>query len=312
MFLMRLTFLFIFAFLAAAQQPESRDAAVFRAGATYVRVDAQVTDGRRPVPDLAREDFRILDEGVEQKIEYFGRESEPLHLVLLLDVSGSMKDRLRQMASAAREALRPLSAQDEVAILLFGRKTRVAQGFTSRFDDAAAAIRESLREASLGAGTAINPAIIEAAKYMKAQVGTKPGRRAIVILTDNEDLNYRATDEATLKALFEADAVLNAIVTPKAKPPATRGGYSNPDFSPADVFKLARESGGEVLRAEKTAETFNEMIERIRLRYSLHYRAPEGAKAGGLRQIQVDLTAPARRRIPKAQVRARSAYAVPN
>jgi hypothetical protein len=83
----------------------------------------------------------------------------------------------------------------------------------------------------------------------------------------------------TLSTLFDADTVLNAIVTPNAKPPdpGKKGAYANPDFTPLDVFKLARETGGEVLKAESTGDAFREMMLRIRLRYSLHYRAPSGA-----------------------------------
>jgi len=91
---------------------------VFRAGVTIVRVDAQVINGRQVVADLDQSSFRVFDEGVEQPIEYFGRDSEPLSLLLLLDVSGSMKRRLQEMAAVSRRALDALHDGDRVAVVV--------------------------------------------------------------------------------------------------------------------------------------------------------------------------------------------------
>ncbi|MEZ5400109.1 MAG: VWA domain-containing protein [Bryobacteraceae bacterium] len=308
--------LIIFAFAAGAQQPPpsaegAGDAPVFRTGVNYVRVDAQVVDGRRTVSDLTREDFVVFDEGVERPVEYFGRDSEPLWIALVLDVSGSMKRYVEDMAAVARKALRVLGPEDHVAVIFFARDTRVAQEFTVDLDAAAEAIGGASREKGLSAGTAIHSALIDAAGYIGRAVDNKPGRRAIVILTDNEGLNYRVGTDMTLRALFQADTVVNAIVTPKAKPPAERKGYTNPDFSPSDVFRLARETGGEVLRAQRAGETFQQMLESIRLRYSLHFKAPEDAESGRMRRIRIELSEGARKRRPGAEVRARSGYAVP-
>jgi VWFA-related protein len=301
--------------MAWAQQPTTPPASdetpVFRTGVAYVRVDAQVLDRQRPLTGLGRNDFVVLDAGQPQPLEYFGRDSEPLWVLLLLDVSGSMKKRLEEMSAVARKALRVLAPDDHVAVMFFGRNTKVAQEFTRETEPAAGAIGQATREKGVGAGTNINPSVINAAKYIREKAANLPGRRAIIILTDNEGLNYQVSDETTLAELFGADAVLNAIVTPGAKSPEAAKGYANPDFTPSDVFRLARESGGEVMKAEKAGETFQQMLERIRVRYSLHYRAP-GGTPGELRKIRVDLSPAARGRHGKAEVRARTGYVVPN
>jgi VWFA-related protein len=277
-----------------------------------VRVDVQVVDGRKVVEGLAREDFIVYDEGVPQPVEYFARDSEPLWVLLLLDVSGSMMRRLQEMAAVSKNALAALGPEDQVSVMFFGRNTRLAQDFTKDRDHAAEAIAEAPGENSVGSGTAINAAILSAADQVRRQAAAGRGRRAIVILTDNSGLNYLTPDEAVLAALYTADSVLNAIVTPDAKPPEPpRPGVElNPDFTPSDVFRLARETGGEVLRAQRAGETFREMLERIRLRYSLHYRAPESAP-GSVRRIRVDLSPDARRRYRRAEVRSRHGYVVP-
>jgi hypothetical protein len=92
----------------------------------------------------------------------------------------------------------------------------------------------------------------------------------------------------------------------KRPEPSTPGHYTNPDFTPPDVFKIADETGGEAVKAEKSAEVFPEMIERIRTRYGMQYRTPEGAQ--GFRHVRVELSPEAKLKYPDAVVRARKGY----
>jgi VWFA-related protein len=292
----------------AAQQRED-ETPLFRAGVSLVRVDVQVTTRHlRPVTGLTKEDFVIYDEGVRQPIAYFGRDSEPLDLLLLLDVSGSMRRSLEEMASTAGLALGQLRSTDRVGVMLFARETDLREPFTSDFHRVQEGLREAVSERGLGAGTLINGSLIAAAGTLrKEQVR---GRRAILILTDNQGLNYQTPDEEVLKALYSADAVLNAIVVGNSKEPDRSKAphrYRNPDFTPSDVFKLAQESGGEAFRSGKVGEAFRELIERIRSRYSIHYPAP-AASGRVFRRIAVELVPDTRRRLGDTGVRARSGY----
>src|SRR5262245_33139174 len=104
---MRLVPIVLLAAALAAQQPQP-ETPVFRAGAADVKVDALVLDGQRIVAGLAQDDFTVYDEAEPQKIVYFAHETEPLSLLLVLDVSGSMHRWLEAMAAKSREALRNL------------------------------------------------------------------------------------------------------------------------------------------------------------------------------------------------------------
>jgi len=95
---------------------------IFRAGVTLVRVDVQVTATEKPISNLSRDDFVLLDEGEPQRIAYFGRETEPLWVLLLLDVSGSMGRFLRQIATVSQRALSGLNPGDHVGVMLFSRR----------------------------------------------------------------------------------------------------------------------------------------------------------------------------------------------
>jgi VWFA-related protein len=305
MFFMRALLFLVFAVpVAAAQDP----APVFRTGATQVRLDVQVLDNNRPVAGLQKEDFLVWDEDQPQNIDFLGRESVPLQLLLVLDTSGSMTKLLTGMAAAARQALGALEPADQVGILAFAGRSQVLLEFTPDRPAAARQLQEAVQDASTGAGTTINAALLDAAGYFRQSAGPA-ARHAILILTDNGSLSYRISDDDVLKALAGVDAVLDAIVPTQVKPPQGPPGR-NPDFTPHNVFKLAALTGGEVLRAGTGADRFREALERIRSRYSLAYKAPP-SEPRSYRRIKVDLSPAARKRYPNAVVLTRAGYFVP-
>ncbi len=280
----------------------------FRAGVTLVKVDVAVTTANgRTIPDLTQSDFQVLDENQPQPIAYFEHESEPLDLLLLLDVSGSMHRSLTELAAAARAALHPLGPNDQVAVMLFARDSALRQQFTSDFGLVQAEIAAAVRAEDLGSGTAINSAILKAAETIRRRPANS--RRAVLIVTDNLSLNYRVPDEDVIRALYAADATLDAILIGKQKrpDPLKPGAYSNPDFTPSDVFKLAEQTGGEALEARQAGQSFQLLIEHIRSRYRLQYAAP-AAPPGAFRHIEVRLGGGARSRYPRAVLRARAGY----
>ena len=275
---------------------------------TLVKVDVSVTDSKgRTISGLTQKDFEVLDENALQPIAYFDHESEPLDLLLLLDVSGSMHRSLTELAAAARFALRPLGPKDRVAVMLFARRPSVRQPFTSNFALVESEIAEAVKSQDLGSGTAINAAVRDAAEY----IGKEPpaARRAVLIVTDNLSLNYRLPDEVVIRSLYAADATLDGILIGKQRRPDVpkAGVRLNPDFTPSDIFKLAEQTGGEAIEARQAGESFQLMIERIRSRYRLQYNAPP-AEPGSFRHIEVRLAPQARARFPKAVIRARAGY----
>ena len=292
---------------ALAQQP---DLPKFQVGVSVVRVDAQVLESGQPLSNLLKEDFAVYDEETLQTISYFGRDTEPLSLILLLDVSGSMTRFLDQMAASALAAAGHLKAADRVAVMLFSRRSKVTQELTDDHGVLLTRLLEAGQDESLGTGTEINRALMDAARYL-TESASDTGRRSVLIVTDNNDVNYQLPDDAVIAAFHDANAVLNAIVVGKAKrpPPPPDRGYRNPDFTPADVFRIAEETGGETVSTERAAGILSEMFERIRTRYSLHYAAPR-AGPGQFRRIRVDLTSDARWRHSTAVIRARSGYRV--
>jgi VWFA-related protein len=287
--------------VAAAAQ----DAAVFEAGTTQVRIDVLVSNGKGPIAGLKAEDFVVTDNGQPVTLNYAGTGEEPLNILLLLDVSGSMKGYLDQIAKRARSVLDLLRETDKVGVMVFSKDTDYYRPFTPDKDRAANAIDQALLPSQLPAGTAINAALLDAGDAF-AEATSLRGYRSVFILTDNKSLNYRAPDDAVLEKLFGQDVVLNAIVTKNAEPPK-KIDSANPDFSFADVFKLSAQTGGEVLRTDRADEAFAQLLRNMRQRYLLTYRAPAG-ESKAFRSVKVELTKAARKRYGKVVIRARAGY----
>lgn len=294
--------------MAAAQI--SQEPPVFRSTAALVAVDTLVLHRGQPLAGLGPEDFIVRDNGAPRPIEAFSHEAAPLQIVLVLDVSGSMGRMLRSAAATGRQALEQLSPQDEVAVFFFARRARLAQEFTREIRLAARALQEAAIESGLGAGTSLNDALLEVARYLGSQPPFS-GRRALIVLTDNGGVHYRLPDEEVIRALSAVNAVVNAIVPEGVRPPRPASGPEvNPDFTPANIFRIAEATGGEVLRSADAGARLRDLIARTRLRYSLMIR-PADAGPGEFRSLSVELAPGARSRFPGAALRHRSGYYAP-
>jgi len=291
-----------------AQDAEG-DPVIFKTGVADVRLDVQVTEGPNLIKDLTKNDFVVTDEQQPQTIVSFSHGDEPLNLILLLDISGSMEQYIDQISQTARESLNHLRPGDRVAIMVFAKKTAVHQGFSDNLAETARQIGSAVTNWDVGSTTQINSAVMDAAQYMMKHAGPS-GRRAILILTDNLSMSFQLTDGQVIRELNKADTVFNAIVTGHAiRPdlPGPRALSHDPDLTPANVFHLAEETGGEWTKAGDATATFAAMIERIRSRYMLAYHEPDST-AGTFRHVTVSLSPEAHKRYPSAELHTRSGY----
>jgi VWFA-related protein len=288
----------------------------FKTGVSDVRVEVQVTDpAGEPIRGLMAADFQVTDEDHPQQIVSCDQASERASIVLLMDVSGSMQPYLQTITHNAEEALKVLRPGDRVAIMVYAKTAEMDQDFSDNLAETARRIPPAITGHDVGFTTNINSAVLVATNLIEERAdimnghAIDPGRRAILIITDNLGMNRLLPDDVVIRELYRAETSLNAIVVGRAiRPgPPKPGAERNPESTPADVYHLAEETGGDVIHAESSEEAFRTMIERIRFRYTLAYRAPQ-AIPGTFRRIHVDLSPDARRRYPDAVLRARTGY----
>jgi VWFA-related protein len=300
---------FAFLALAAAGFAFAQDGAVFRSGVSLVHVDAEVTarDGRI-LTGFSKADFRVFDEGKEQPIVNFASEDQPLDLILLFDVSGSMRAVVEGISSAAREGLRELRQGDRVSVMVFNSRSKVVLPFTEDLDAVERSIRGDVLGRRFGGGTLIQQAVDDAAMRFLHEPQTGR-RRAVLITTDNMGMRTR-NEQAVVRDFWEADALLSGLIVANPVFQAARAMHPASLLLSAGMKGIAEKTGGDAIRSGDAGAGFQEMMRRIRSRYSLYYRMPEG-KDGQPRTIRVELSADAKARFPGAHVRARKGYVMP-
>jgi VWFA-related protein len=334
----RLSLISLLCCLAGGLLASPEEPFVFRSDVALVRVDAQVVDrSNRPITGLTAQDFVLLENGKPQDIKNFAREEMPIDILMLIDVSGSMQSHVQTVAAASREALNVLGEDDRVAIMVFDRTTRVRLPFQKDRRQIENGLSGILHQESFNGGTDIDRGLQDAISYVSRQA-RRDARRAIVILTD--DQSERGTDQdAVQRGLANANIVLSSLIAPDALGTGgwsrgggggwpsgggmggplggiifgRRGPYGGsryPGGGPtigqrtqsAGTPEISRRSGGESLRVDD-AGALESTLTRLRQRYAMHFSLPEGVKPGQERDIEVQLSAEARRRYPDAQVR---------
>jgi VWFA-related protein len=306
----------IFATLLTAACPAvlvlSQELPAFRSEVSLVHVDAEVTDGIRTLTGFHKEDFVVRDNARPQTILYFSQDEEPLDLILLFDISGSMRPKIEKVAAGAHAALAELRAGDRIAIMTFHRRSQIVAPFTNDLEEVERTINDRVLGGKFRGATHLLAAVDDAAKYFLEQPRTQR-RRAVLILTDNYGQRSRRAS-TVIHHLWEADALLSGLIVRRAGESAinTMAMVTNPLIAALSegMEGVAEKTGGDTLKADDPGESFREVMRRIRKRYSLYYAMPQ-AKPGEQRQVRVELTGEALQRNPSARVRARKGYLTP-
>ena len=281
----------------------------FRSEVSLVRVDAKVTgaDGES-INGLTAKDFIVYDEGERQKVLDIETETETrrskerVNLMLLLDVSGSMYRVLSEMARHTRDALGKLHEGDQVGLMLFALRHEVAQSFTDDFSLVQSRMTNSIFKQTLGRGTVLNEALVAAAR----ELSKREGRRAILVVTDNDLHAQKVTNREATRALDDADVLVNAIIVGSVERDAMPR-FTEPGRGAPDAVFYAKHTGGEVARGASVGEMLRQVVESTRTRYTLQY-APPASEPGKFRRIRVELAPEAKARYPQAKIEARAGY----
>jgi VWFA-related protein len=298
-------------YLTMALICSAQEAPTFRSDVALVRVDAEVTNGTKTLNGFRKEDFIVKDKGQPQQILYFSREQVPLDVILLFDISGSMRPNVERVAASAHTALAELHPGDRVAIMTFHRSSRIVAPLSEDLAAVERTINDKVVDGRFGGGTRLLAGVDDAAKYFLEQPRNER-RRAVVILTDNYGQRSRQ-GSTVVHRLWEADASLSGLIIrrPGDQVVNTVAMAMNPLILALreGMEGVAERTGGDTLKADNAGEDFREMMRRIRQRYSLYYAMPQG-KPGEQRMVKVELSSEALSNYPKARVRAPKGYVV--
>lgn len=275
--------------IGVAQEKEPTD--VIKVNTDLVIFDAQVVDKKtkRVIGDLTKDDFEVTENGVRQPISYFSRDELPLSILLLLDVSGSVRPIIHQIRDGALDALQRLKPDDQVAVMAFANTSRLAQDFTKDRGQAARKIEEATATNVLGSGTMLGPALESAAIHLQ-EAPTRISRRVIIIVTDNIAFADGKQQKEILDELFDSGTVVYGLIVK-----AAIGKVFNVMFlgQLKGVNEFVEQTGGEMIGADKKEvdTKLGVVIDRLRARYALGFRPTNAAADDKFRPVEIKVTA---------------------
>ena len=248
---------------------------------------------------LEKGDFHLFEDGKEQEIKYFTRETDlPLTIGLLVDVSGSQErliDTEHRAASAFfRSVLRP---KDLAFIISFGKDSELLQDSTS----SPKLLEEGLKQLRLNvpvgglhpgpvptqqnqAGTVLWDAVYLAANE---RLRSEAGRKVIVVITDGVDTGSKKTREQAIHEAQLADAVVYSI--DYSDPGAYGGGLVFGGGGEGELRKMSDETGGRVFKVDRKNtldDIFKQIQDEMRSQYAIAYSPTNPKKDGTYRKLE--------------------------
>jgi VWFA-related protein len=247
-----------------------------------LRFNASVTDRHgRAISGMRESDFTVWENGIERRVTNVSPANEPFNLVLLLDVSGSVEERMDFIRKAARDFLRTASPQDRISIISFRDDIQVISDFSTDRQR----LSRKLDEIDAGGGTALYDAL--------GYVLSEPLRRlrgertAIVVMSDGDDNKSFLPFPAILEALSESGALVYPLYVPSGlipeasvpRPEITidplRSRYLTLTTRAEDEGrKLATASGGvyyPIRRIEDLQKAYDDVVAQLRSAYTITY-----------------------------------------
>ncbi|MBL8137471.1 MAG: VWA domain-containing protein [Acidobacteria bacterium] len=245
-------------------------------------IEFSAADVAGATPNLAIDDLRVTEDGVPQKVDTFQEAVAPISIAMLLDTSGSMRRALPAAQDAARAFVTALRPTDPLALIRFSDRVVFEHELSERRE----ATLDAIGRLTASGGTALFDGLHDSMAFLRQ----RPGRRAIVLLSDGRDENNPGTGPGSqhtlddvLALLRETDTVVYAI------------GLGASVDRPA-LEQLAERSGGLALFPADTDSLeaeYRRVLGDLRRRYVLAYTSTNSLRDGAWREVSVTTTAPA-------------------
>jgi Ca-activated chloride channel homolog len=299
-------FLISSAALLSAQTAFQAGAGVdIRVNTTLVVIPVTVTDSlNRFVLGLDKQDFRVFEDGAEQKVKQFADEDAPLSIGMLVDTSGSMGSKIETSRQAVAQFLKTMNAQDEAFLVAFGDRAELATGFTQHPDE----IQSKLTSVEPQGLTALLDAVYMGLREMKR---AKNPRKALLIISDGGDNNSRYTANQIENLVREADVQIYSM---GVFGPLSYLGISAAELSgPHLLSQLSEQTGGRAFAAANDSALPSIAASigiELRNQYVLAYSPTNQNRDGKYRKVEVKLDQP--QDLPALKSRWRIGYYAPS
>jgi Ca-activated chloride channel family protein len=268
---------------------------VFRKDVDEVVLHATVVDDKQHiVTNLDRDDFSVFENGKPQTIISFRHEDIPVSMGIVIDNSGSMREKRAKVNQAALNLVRASNPQDEVFVVNFNDEYYLDQDFTNDL----LRLKEALEKIDAKGGTALYDALeASAANFKYARLE----RKVLFLVTDGEDNASRDSLEQTVKRLeVENGPVLYAI--------GLLGDEEHPKRARKALEIIAQRTGGLAFfpaTLDEVDEISRQVAHDIRNQYTIGYKPTNPRATGGFREIRVEAKAKGHK---KLVVRTKSGY----
>jgi Ca-activated chloride channel family protein len=296
--------------LATLAMPQTQ---VFRGAAETVPVHVTVLDkSGRLVTGLTRDDFEVRDNGRLQPITVFDNSPQPIRLIVMLDVSGSMTGNVALLRNATREVVSRIESNDLVRIGTFGKDITFSPRFTSDASELLAALPEKIPP---DAGTPMWSGLDRAMTELQGI----EGRRVILLLSDGRDtgpVKWVGDPHFSFPVVLERaqrEGFMVYVVAMESRgatqtpiPGGSLGERLVANRPDPGLPRLARESGGgffEIGPRDDLAAAFARVVDELRQQYLLGYKPP--LLDGRMHEIAVTV------KKPDMEPRARKQYLAP-
>ena len=276
---------------AAADPQASRP--TFRSASSLVALNVTVTDSAaKYVSGLQPADFAIYEDGVKQDVQFFESASVPVDLIVLIDTSSSMADKVDVVHEAASGFLKTLRPGDRGAVVTFADGVTVAQPLTGDH----ALLEEAVRKAGAHGETALyNAVYISLKEFGQAAHGSHDVRRqAIVVLSDGQDTaSLVSLDDVMAVARKMGVNIYTVALQSKASTPGADQGRRRWSFSDADqaMKTMARETGAQAFfpGALDLKRVYSAIATELAHQYSIGYVPVDNRSDGRFRRVMVQI-----------------------
>ena len=259
---------------------------LIRSNVELVTVPVSITDAmNRPITGLDRDNFKLFENKQPQEIKNFSSEDTPVSIGIILDVSGSMQNKLERAREAVRQFCDASNPQDEFFLITFSDDPRLATDFTDRSEE----IENALVVSQPRGRTSLLDAIYMGIRKMK---DARYSRRALLILSDGGDNHSRYSERDVKKAVKEADVLIYTV--------GTYDRYANTReelLGPELLQEVSGVTGGQSYTLTNVAElpeVARSIGTRLRHQYMLTYSPQKRDRDGKWHKINVKVLLPKR------------------